>query len=343
VRFVVGCKPGEVEPGSKGRRVAIIGAGPAGLAAAGYLTCRGYNVEVYDMMPEPGGLMVFGVYDKRLPRENVRRGVEELRRLGVIFRTRVRVGKDVDLEDLISSYDALLIATGTWATRRLRIPGSELAGVYGAQEYIADYYLWRLGYRNQPPPIGGNVVVIGGGLTAVDACYIALDLGAKEVHLVYRRTRREAPAGEKEFQELERKGVIIHELTSPVEYIGSEGKLKAVKLIKMGLGEPDESGRPRPIPVPGTEHTLDADIVLEAVGLHPTPPFREGKDYGIKLNPDGIIYTDECYRTTREPVFAAGDVKHGPSLIGLALRSGYEAAKCIEAYLEGKIGWINQQ
>lgn len=330
------CKPGE--HGERRERVAIVGAGPAGLYAAGYLRCRGFRVTVYDQNPEPGGFLIFGVLDIHIDKNGVRKGIEELRQMGVESRQETRVGRDVMLGDLIKEYDAVLIATGTWRSRRLRIPGSEQEGVLPAMEWIVGYHMWRYGYRAERPPVGRRVVVVGGGLTAVDTVHVAKWLGAEEIHLVYRRTRRYAPAGEKGFREAEEAGAIVHELVTPVEYLGSGGRVAAVRLQRMRLVEQPGEKRPRPVPVPGEYITIEADMVLEAVGLIPTPPFNGG-DYGIRLRSNGTIDVDEYKRTTREPVFAAGDVAHGPSLIGPAMKSGLEAAEAIEKYLNGEIGW----
>ena len=342
MRFL-GCRVEEVPEARRGV-VAVIGAGPAGLAAAGRLVCMGHHVVVYDKMPEPGGLLIFGIPEFRVPKERVRRGVAELREAGVEFHTGVVVGRSVSLENIIREFGAVLVATGTWETKRLRIPGSDLEGVYGALEYIVEYFMAKYGYKpmESVPPLGSRVVVVGGGYTAVDACHVAMERGASSVHLVYRRTRREAPAGPEEFRKLEERGVVIHELVSPKRYVAcSDGRrLCGVELIRMELGEPDETGRPRPIPVPGSEFILEADSVLEAVGLRPTPPFDPGTDHGIRRNPDGTIWTDDYFRTTRRKVFAAGDVKHGPSKIGPAYKSGVDAATWIHKFLVGELkGW----
>ena len=338
MRFIIGCKPG-AHP-SRGKSVGIIGAGPAGLYAAGYLSCKGYNVTIYDQNPEPGGFLIFGVLEVHINKDRVRQGIRELIENGVEFRQRVKVGRDVLLGDIIEKYDATLIATGTWKSRRLRIPGSSLPQVIPAMEWIVDYHMWRYGYRGERPPVGEKVVVVGGGLTAVDSVYVARWLGAREIHLVYRRTRQYAPAGPRGFAEAEKQGAVIHELLQPVEYIGENGRLRAVRLQRMRLVEEPGAKRPRPVPVEGEYVTLEADMVVEAIGLIPTPPFNGG-DYGIRLRRDGTIDVDEYKRTTREPVFAAGDVSHGASLIGPAMKSGLDAAKAIEAYLEGRLGWRN--
>nr|WP_048191231.1 FAD-dependent oxidoreductase [Pyrolobus fumarii] len=340
MRFL-GCRTEDI-PEAKRGSVLVIGAGPAGLGAAGRLVCMGHEVVVVDKMPEPGGLLIFGIPEFRVRKDRVRAGIRELREAGVEFRTGIEVGRDVSLEKLIHEFDAVLIATGTWKTKRLRIPGAELEGVYGALEYIVEYFMAKYGYRplSSVPALGERVAVIGGGFTAIDACHIAMERGAREIHLVYRRTRREAPAGPNEFEMLEKKGVNIHELVSPKRYVGCDSRVCGVELIRMRLGAPDESGRPRPEPIPGSEFILEVTAVLEAVGLRPTPPFDPETNHGIRLNQDGTIWTDEFFRTTRRKVFAAGDVKHGPSKIGPALKSGIDAAQAIHKFLVGELkGW----
>ncbi len=336
MRFVIGCKPGEAKP--REEKVAIIGAGPAGLAAAGYLRCKGFNVTVFDMLPEPGGLLIFGVLEIHVNKPKVKEGIRELINMGVEFKQCVKVGKDILLQDLIDNYNAVLIATGTWKGRRLNIPGRDLPEVIDAFDWIFQYHLWKYMYRREKPMIKPRVVVIGGGLTAIDAVHVSKWLGAKEIHLAYRRTRQYAPAGPRGFKEAEEEGAIIHELLSPVEYIaGPDGHLKAVKFEKMKLVPRPGEKRPG-IEGTGEYVTIETDMAIESIGLVPTPPFAD-ECCGIKLTKWGTIDVDEYKRTTREPVFAAGDVSHGPSLIGPALKSGLDAAKAIEKYLNGELGW----
>lgn len=334
MRFIIGCKPGEHS--EKDKSVGIIGAGPAGLYAAGYLKCKGYKVTIYDQMPEPGGFMIFGVLEIHIDKEKVKNGIKELKELGVVFKQNTRVGRDILLGDIIKAHDAVLIATGTWKSKRLSIPGSDLPEVLPATEWIVDYHLWKYGYSSEKPMIKPRVLVVGGGLTAVDAVYVSKWLGAEEIYVSYRRTREYAPAGTRGFKEMEEQGATVYELTVPVEYIEENGHLTGVKLEKLKLVQ-EPGKRPKPVGT-GEYFTLKVDMVLEAIGLIPTPPFNGG-DYGIKLRDDGTIDVDEYKRTTREPVFAAGDVSHGASLIGPAAKSGLDAAKAIEAYLEGRLGW----
>ena len=329
MRFLRGCKLGSIPPKTN-KKVAIIGAGPAGLGAAGDLICRGHDVVVYDQMPEPGGLIIFGIPDFRIPKERVRNGIRELQEAGVKFILNTKVGRDVDFDEIIKTYDAVLIATGTWKSRLLNIPGKNLKMIYPAFDFIIEYHLFKFGYKSEKPEIGKTSLIVGGGLTAVDMCYIALEAGSEKVILSYRRTREFSPAGKNEFNQLEDKGIEILELTQPIEFLGDE-KVSAVKFVKNTLVNVD-GDRPKPIPIEGSEFTIEADTVFLAIGEIPTPPFENSK-YGIKLNDDGTIYTDEAYRTTRKGVFAAGDVRTGPSLIGPALASGKKAAQYIHEYL----------
>ena len=334
---------------SPGKAVAIVGAGPAGLAAAGHLACMGHSVEVYDMLPEPGGLLLFGIPSFRIPRENVRVGIRELLELGVRFHARTLVYCDgnipemegvnmaervVDFRELVKSYNAVLIATGTWKSRRLEVPGADLPGVYLALDYLFRIYAHELGYLSSSAvyPTGRRVAVIGGGLTAIDAALEAQIQGAAEVYVLYRRTANEAPAGKAAIErELVRRGIRFVELVSPVAFVG-DSKLRAIRLVRMRLGERDATGRPRPEPIPGSEHELDVDTVLVAIGEEPTPPFSNGCT-GIALNRDKTVNVDGKFRTTMRGVFAAGDVVHGPSMIGRAMSTGINVALAIDEYL----------
>ncbi len=325
-----------------GKTVAIIGAGPAGLGAAGELVCKGHKVVVYDMLPEPGGLVIFGIPEFRIPKDRVREGIEELKKLGVEFKCNVKVGRDISLGEIINEYDAVLIATGTWKSNRLGVPGEDLEGVYDALYYIINSHMAKLGYKpfEEMPDLYGTVAVIGGGLTAIDACHIALERGGEKVILLYRRTRQQAPAGAKEFDRIEKElGVDIRELTQPIKFLEKNGHVCGIEAIKMKLGAPDSSGRPRPEPIPGSEHIIEVDNVLVAAGLVATPP-EDAVTCGIELTKWNTIKTDRKHRTTRKGVFAAGDVKHGASLIGPALKSGKDAAQYIDEYLRtGEWGW----
>ncbi|MFP3298362.1 MAG: FAD-dependent oxidoreductase [Thermocladium sp.] len=347
MKFALKCSPGQSII-KKGKRIAIIGAGPAGLGAAGYLICKGYDIEIYDKLPEPGGLTIFGIPAWRLPRDNIRAGIKELIDLGVVFHNKVKVVGDADdhqdgdefaekkisLEEVINSFDATLIATGTWKSRELGVPGDKLRGSYLALDFLYRIYAHENGYL--PPEavykVGNSVAVIGAGLTAVDAALESQMKGASDVEVMYRRTINEAPAGKAEINRLIQKGIKFIELTNPVEVLGKES-VEALKLIKMKLGKPDKSGRPAPEPIPGSEYVVPVNNVISATGELPTPPFKDGYA-GIKLRHNNSVEVDGKFRTTRKGVFAAGDVATGPSLIGKALATGIKAAGAIEEYLE---------
>ncbi len=349
------CKPDKIPP-STGKLVSIIGAGPAGLGAAGILRCRGHDVVVYDMNPEPGGLIIFGIPVTRIPKEPVRKGIKELIDAGVKFVLNTKVDmttslgmmdevvspkQKIHLEDIIKRSDAVLIATGTWKTRKMKVPGEDLPWVYPAVEWIVALHMAKYGYKpwDTVPPLEGRILVIGGGLTAADSVLIPLTYPelkdkVREVVLSYRRTKEYAPMGPKEINNLIEKGAKYWELTQPVEF-REEGGKRIVKFVRMRLVKVEGERRPRPVPIEGSEFEAEFDYVLKAVGVLPTPPLEPGC-CGIEVNPDGTIKTDENFMTTREGVFAAGDVRHGPSLIGPALKSGIEAANKIHQYLTQK-------
>lgn len=297
-------------------------------------------MDVYDRLPEPGGLLIFGIPDFRFNKKFVMKGIQELYELGVNFILRTEVGKDISLDKLISAYDAVIISTGTWKSRKLNIPGSDLYGIYYALEFLVDAALANKGYKRKdiiPSLSGRRVAVIGGGNTAMDAARYAIRENAKEVVIIYRRNRESAPAGIAEIKEAENEGVKFLWLTTPSRFLGDDKKrLCAIELTRMKLGEPDYTGRPKPIPIPRTEHVLEFDTAIIAIGEIPTPPFKD-EEFGIKLTSRGTILTDDKGRTTRKGVFAAGDVATGPSLVGLALMKGKKVAEAVVEYLENNI------
>ncbi|ADI32497.1 FAD-dependent oxidoreductase [Staphylothermus hellenicus] len=353
LRFTWMCKnPPSTTAGRSRIKISIIGAGPGGLAAAGYFACLGYSVTVYDKQPLPGGMMVFAIPKVRIRDETVLEGVYELRdKFGVVFKNNIKIFGDheppkeegehfvkeiVNLKDIVDESDAVLITTGTWQSRKLRIPGEEGSGVMSAVEYLYDIRVWEKGLVDHKPSVGRKVVIIGAGLSAVDAALEALEQGVEEVMIAYRRTKKQAPAGVYEINKLARRGVKWIELVSPVEIIRENGRVKAIRLQKMRLGEPDESGRPRPIPIPGSEYDLEADTIIEAIGEIPTPPVANGY-LGIKLDRRNKIIVDEKFRTGNPKVWAAGDVVTGPSFIGNAIKTALYASKSIHTYLSSKI------
>lgn len=351
MKFAFMCREGR--RGVEGK-VAVIGAGPAGLSATGYLACEGYSVDVYDKLPLPGGLMTFAIPPWRIQPERVLGGAKELEeRFGVkyVLKTKVFTGKvaheegdefvekSVSLEELLNIYDLLLIATGTWTSRKPKMPGIDARGVMSALEYLYHWRVYEYKFTDKRPPAGKRAVVIGAGYSAVDAAERAHRTGA-ETYIVYRRTIKEAPAGIYEIERLKRGGVIFIELASPTEIIAENNHATAVKFQKMALGPPDETGRPRPVPVPGEEFTIEADMVIFATGETPTPPLTSemSEKLGIKLNKDGTIAVNSLMQTSLSKVFAAGDVSTGPSKIGPAIRSGLKAARSMHRWFSVKAG-----
>lgn len=335
------------KPQQSGKRVAVIGAGPAGLTAAGYLVCKGHSVDIYDKLPEPGGLMLFVIPEFRIPVERVRLGAKELEEeFEVTYypRTKVMEGNREDegdefyerriaLSELIKKYDAVLIATGIWNVRRIGIPGDDLNGILSPLELLFWIKGAKLGYvpEEKVPNLNGRKVgIIGAGLTAVDTAFECNRLGA-DVTIFYRRTIREAPAGAYEINLLRKRGVKWMELVTPKRVIGKNGHVRAIELLRTHLGEPDESGRRRPIPVPGSEFQVELDYLVFAIGMISTPP-ANGNSV-LTVDRRGRIVVDSRHMTSIEGVFAAGDVVNGPTKVGRAIKDGLYAAVSIDKWL----------
>lgn len=351
LNFAFMCK--EKPAKSLGKKIAVVGAGPAGLVASGYLACQGYDVDVYDKLPRPGGMLIFAIPPWRIPKERIFNAVSLLEEnYGVKFIVKAKVyygekrhdegdefvSKTISIEELLNNYDAILITTGTWRSKIPRVSGSDAKNVVGALEYVYKHRLKELGYVDTVPYKGDKVVVIGAGYSAVDAAEQAVLDGAGKVYLVYRRTIAQAPAGIYEIERLKRLGVEVIELASPVEILkGESDEVSGVKFQRMKLGEPDESGRPKPIPIPGSEFILDSDLVIFATGETPTPPIKEDKEVMEKIGVRvewGRVVVDEMYRTGNPKIFAAGDVVTGPSRIGQAVKTALYAARSIHNYLK---------
>ncbi len=327
-------------PWTTGKSIAIIGGGPAGLAAAELLKRYGHRVVIFESKPMMGGTAMYGIPEFHLSKEVLSWEVEYIKALGVEFRTGVTVGKDLRLKDIFEEgFDAILITTGPGDVKRLRVPGEDLKGVYNAYEFIFDVNeailegrpLDELPYRIK----GMRVAVIGGGDTALDASKLALRMGAKEVIIVYRRSEAEMPGYFVSRNEAKAEGVKLMILTNPVRFIGGEdGWVKQMECIKMRLGEPDESGRRRPIPIPGSNFIMDVDAVIVAIGRGPNSFLArvEGLEMtrwgGIKINP-------ETYETSMPNVYAAGDVVTGETLVVEAMAEGRKAAQRIHEKLMG--------
>jgi len=314
----------------KKEKVAIVGAGPAGLLAAYDLRKKGYRVTVFDALPFAGGTLRVGIPAYRLPREIMDKEFSILEKMGIEFKFNTSVGRDVTLSRLKQDYNAVFIAIGAHVSTKLGVEGEQLKGVVQGLDFLRAVNL------EQRIQVGKTVAVIGGGNTAIDAARVAYRLGAKEVNILYRRSRSEMPASESEIEEAEHEGIKIHLLVAPVEVLGEEGRVKQIKCIRMRLGEPDLSGRRRPIPVEDSEFLLDADMVIPAIGQSPDVALL-GKDVNLELSRNGTIKADPVTLTTSiEGVFAGGDVMSGPASAVEALAAGRKAAISIDRYLQGE-------
>ncbi|MFP4084358.1 MAG: FAD-dependent oxidoreductase [Desulfonatronovibrio sp.] len=333
-------------PAKNNRKVAIIGAGPSGLAATGYLACRGYQVEVYDKLPRAGGLMVFGIPGHRIPQSNIQSAIDKLEnQYKVKFRLCTKICGSEPMhqeagDDFVYTYkslggrvednDAVLICTGTWKSRKLDIPGAGLPGVYSGLEFLFPVRAARYDVaRMKVPEIKGKrVVVIGAGFTAVDVVHEALAGGAESVTLVYRRTKKEAPCGTLEMNLLEKTGAACMELVSPVRITGSS-HVQGLELAGCRLAQPDETGRCRSLVCDGRPVHLEADMVVAAIGETATPPFAH--DLGLENVRRGQVRWLQM--TKIDSVFVAGDALTGPSRIGNAVYSGLKAAKSLDEWI----------
>ncbi len=310
-----------------GKRVAIIGGGPAGLNAAYFLRLAGHDVTIYEAMPEMGGMLRYGIPEYRLPKAVLAKEVEAIAATGVVMKNNVRIGKDISFEEIKNSSDAVLVAVGAWKGSGVGCAGEELSGVLSGIDFLRDV---NMGNR---PDVGKAVAVVGGGNTAMDACRTAVRCGAENVYVIYRRTRAEAPAEDIEIEEAMEEGVEFLFLTNPAEIIGENGKVKAVKLQIMELGEPDASGRRKPVPVEGAFKTIEVDTVIAAIGQKCLPTGLEE----IGMTKWGTIVADEVTGMTNiEGVFAAGDATNNGASIAIdAIAEANIAARAIDAYLIG--------
>ena len=311
-----------------GKKVAVIGGGPAGLTAAYYLTIMGHSVTVYDMMEKMGGMLRYGIPQYRLPKEVLDKEIAIIEKTGVKFVNNSKLGVDYTIESLKKENDAVIVAVGAWKSSSMRTPGEELDGVYGGIDFL------RGVIKGNAPEIGEKVAICGGGNTAMDACRTAVRLGAKEVYVVYRRTRNEMPADELEINEAEEEGVIYKFLTNPLSFNGEDGKVKSMTLQLMELGEPDASGRRRPVPIEGKTEEIAVDSVILAIGQKlVTDDVKE-----LELNERGNIIADADFFTTSiDGVFAIGDATNrGASIAIEAIGEADRCAKAVDAYLNGQ-------
>ncbi|MBD5455977.1 MAG: NADPH-dependent glutamate synthase [Lachnospiraceae bacterium] len=335
-----GIKPQGAEE-KNGRKVAVIGSGPAGLTCAGDLARMGYDVTIFEALHEAGGVLVYGIPEFRLPKEKVvAREIENVKSLGVKIETNVVIGKSVTIDELLNEegFDAVFIGSGAGLPKFMGIPGEQANGVFSANEYLTRSNLMKAFDENSATPImrGKKVAVVGGGNVAMDAARTALRLGG-EVHIVYRRSEEELPARVEEVHHAKEEGIIFDLLTNPVEILEDEkGWVKGIKCIRMELGEPDDSGRRRPVEVPGSEFTIEADTVIMSLGTSPNPLISSTTE-GLEVNKWKCIVADEEFgKTTKEGVYAGGDAVTGAATVILAMGAGKAGAKGIDEYLKNK-------
>lgn len=326
---------------STGKNIAIVGSGPAGLSAAGDLIQKGHRVRVFEALHELGGVLVYGIPEFRLPKSIVKGEVDNLRRMGVEFETNVVVGKSVTIDELMQNehYDAVFVATGAGLPQFLNIPGEHLNGVYSANEFLTRINLMRAYQATEyDEPVydcrDRDVIVVGGGNTAMDAVRTAKRLGAKSATLVYRRSEAEMPARLEEVKHAQQEGIEFRMLTAPIELIGDEkGWLTGARCVKMELGEPDASGRRSPVPIQGSEFILPANVVIIGVGTTANPLIQSTTPDLKTTNRNYIVADPASLRTSKRGVFAGGDIVTGGATVILAMGAGRKAAASIHDYL----------
>lgn len=325
----------------KGKKVAVIGSGPAGLTCAGDLAKMGYDVTIFEALHEAGGVLVYGIPEFRLPKTKVvAKEIENVKSLGVKIETNVVIGKSTTIDELMDEegFDAVFIGSGAGLPKFMGIPGEQANGVFSANEYLTRSNLMKAFKEDSHTPImhGKKVAVVGGGNVAMDAARTALRLGA-EVHIVYRRSEEELPARVEEVHHAKEEGIIFDLLTNPIEILSDEnGWVNGIKCIKMELGEPDASGRRRPVAIEGSEFVMDVDTVIMSLGTSPNPLISSTTE-GLEVNKYKCIIADEEHgKTTKEGVYAGGDAVTGAATVILAMGAGKAAAKGIDEYLSQK-------
>ena len=333
------------KPESNGHRVAVVGSGPSGLTCAGDLAKKGYDVTVFEALHIPGGVLVYGIPEFRLPKAIVAKEVDTLKKLGVKIETNVVIGKTLTVDEIFDmGFEAVFIGSGAGLPNFMGIPGESLKGVYSANEFLTRSNLMKSYLENPTTPImkGGKVAVVGGGNVAMDAARTALRLGAEKVYIIYRRSMEELPARHEEVEHAIEEGIEFSLLCAPTEILGynnpedprdpMNGFVKGMKLIKMELGEPDAKGRRRPVEVEGSEYEIDVDTVIMSIGTSPNPLIKSTTD-GLEVNTRGGIIVNEDGRTSRVGVYAGGDAVTGAATVISAMGAGKTAADAIDQYL----------
>lgn len=333
------CKVWPAVPERNGHKVAVIGSGPSGLTCAGDLARLGYDVTVFEALHIAGGVLVYGIPEFRLPKKIVELEVNGLKALGVKIVTNVVIGRSMSIDDLFDDgFEAVYIGSGAGLPRFMGIPGESLKEVYSANEYLTRVNLMKAYQPGSTTPIyhARKVAVVGGGNVAMDAARSAIRLGAEEVYVLYRRSFEEIPARQEEVQHAQEEQIRFQTLTNPVEILGSDdGNVTGVRCIRMELGEPDATGRRRPVPVPDSDFVIDADCVIMAIGTSPNPLIKSTTG-GLEVNVRGGIVADENGCTSRDGVFAGGDTVTGAATVIKAMGAGKIAAKSIDAYIQNR-------
>ncbi len=328
------------KPAQNGHKVAVVGSGPSGLTCAGELAKLGYSVTVFEALHTPGGVLVYGIPEFRLPKSIVEREIEGLKALGVKIMTNSVVGRTFSIDELLDEmgYEAVFIGSGAGLPRFMNIPGENLKGVYSANEYLTRVNLMKAYLENSQTPVnkGGKVVIVGGGNVAMDAARSAMRLGAEKVYIVYRRSMKELPARLEEVEHALEEGIEFNILTNPTEILGDEnGFVSGMKCVRMELGEPDERGRRLPVVKENSEFVFECDTVIMSIGTSPNPLIKQTTE-GLETTSWGGIVADERGATSREGVFAGGNAVTGAATVILAMGAGKTAAQAIDGYIRAK-------
>ncbi len=327
------------KPVPNGHKAAVVGSGPAGLACAGELARRGYQVSIFEALHTAGGVLVYGIPEFRLPKRIVRNEIETLKKLGVDVETNTVIGRTFTVDELFEQgYESVFIGSGAGLPKFMGIPGENLNGVYSANEFLTRTNLMKAYTGKSDTPImqAKRVAVVGGGNVAMDAARCALRLGADVVYIIYRRSMEELPARREEVEHAEEEGIVFKLLNNPTEILGNDkGSVCGIRCIQMELGEPDASGRRRPVEIAGSEFDLDVDCVIMSLGTSPNPLIKQTTE-GIETEKHGCIVADETGATTREGVFAGGDAVTGAATVILAMGAGKGAADAMDKYMQGK-------
>ena len=332
-----GSKTSETAP-QQGKKVAIVGSGPAGLTAAGELAKMGYEITLFEALHKPGGVLTYGIPEFRLPQRIVDAEVEYVRQLGVDIQLNTLVGKTISIDELfVSGFEAVFIAVGAGLPQSLKVPGENLNGVYYANEYLARVNLMRafmFPLYDTPIKRGRNVAIIGGGNVAIDAARTALRLGATNVYVVYRRGKDEMPARREEIENAEEEGVAFQLFTNPIEFVGKNGQLSGIRCVRMRLCEPDESGGSRPQAIEGSDFAISCDVAIVAIGNSPNPLLRSATPSLAATTEGTLIANEETGSTPRKGVYAGGDIVTGAATVISAMGAGKRAARAIHQFLK---------